>query len=1464
MLKSIRRSFGMSPSSSANQLDQLGNSDVPAGVLSPSNKPNTFVPLRRSNSFTNFFSSSRSTSPARETSDQSSSHAITPPTKASSSAQIAQTQTDSDAVLAYLVLLDKKGRQKERFPIQSLKTTMGRSLDNDVRFLVNDVSRHHCTIEIEIQGGQRIDGNKAFLQILGANGVLLNGTQVYPAPRGVGRYALHTGDSIVVAKRSFVFEFPQLTHASSPSAEASMFSSPIKASAKAGPQTPATSNRRRVRMSLVNAAQINTPARPSAKSASPSKNSNAERDARRANGLERFMQTANVSPSKANKNKSRQSLASSVMVTDLFGTPAKSHNSLVEPKQVSFSLYANSYTGRLSPVKQMRMMPPLDTMDEEQDGSFGSDSHQPKEDVDAQQEDHSVSADDKSSEDIVIVEELEQDQEELADVPEETSDAIPAFDDAENSENIPPPADNADSTPSSSPSKGGSPKRAKRRSSFFGRAGPFRGMSLGFYAEERTEDKEAQPQPSEPEQPVQDEEVEEEFSDASDVESAPMQEEELVPEQLASPAGRRVVSRSIKLGISMTPSPVKHQHFVGLTPLPRRPRLSLASRRKVSLRTQTLLRSSEAYSDRLFLPPAPGTQRSNSPSGLSKSMSMPNSISDLASAQAIPAFDTSSAEASIHSDDLLAEQVDTEDLDTALEPVLDEEDQAWKDSEDDEDEVDQSLSVLSPSPKKAPTYDFSPVKASLLPQFATPQPVSKTHSRRISMPPAGAADAKSSNRSALIRLQISGEGERIVHEVARKEEQTAADKVSEAMRSSPSKARRVVRVSDVGLPATELSMGFDLVEDAAAEPESSKIAQALNDLFTAEEEELTDDEEDEELEQQEEIVQISSKVHQSPSRPVEACAAPLQPPQTPAALNSMRHLFSAASAAPTTPDMQGLGDMLRSSPERAPQYGVLGDKMRANPEIVELLSPSRSSPRKKAMLGSSPVKGRRGVRRSQAAEIAVSTPATPRAAPAPFLAAATPVPAAVEPVASPMPAGFEAELHVTMFDASAMDAENEVLARALTDSEEQVVQDEHESEAVAVETTVAEDLENDDAMEEQPHASVQESEESEQASMPITEPEAAEVAEVVEEADAVSADVAPVQEQAASPEKRAVAEASPSKSRASRRAASASPTKRAARSASPTKRALQSSPIKRSAAPAAPAREVFAPNIEIAQETTEEAHKEEAQEEQHPVEEEVSSPSKPTRRTGSRKAKQAAEEAITATLAPAEAVQQSSPQKPTRRSKAAAAADKDEEAEPVQAEEVQESEQDAQNQEEADDAEVEEPPKRATRTRATRATAAAKPVRATRTRAAKSAASELPSSSAGYGDDEASEADESAKPKRTTRATRTTAATRGKAGKSSKAEAAAEATEVETEEDPEEQEEEVVAAAEPKTTRTRAAATRSTRAKSAAATSTTTAAAKGRGRAKASSAAEEQDAASSSTTTTTRSGRTTRRTAAAK
>ncbi len=1330
MLNTLRRSFGMSPSTS--QTD-MGSSGVPAGVLSPSDKPNTFVPLRRSNSFTNFFSSSRPSSPVKDTFDAPTTSAVQSPTKHSSSATHSEVQ--SDPVLAFLVLLDKKGRQKETFPIQNLKTTLGRSIENDVRFLASDVSRIHCTIEIEIQAAP--EGNAAFLQVLGANGVLLNGVQALPAPRGQGTYQLHSGDSIVIAKRSFLFKLPETTDVDAAKQSANLFASPVKGTkpSAAAPHTPA-GPRRRVRMSLVNAAQIDTPARASRKAASPAKSRNADdtdREARRANGLQRFVQSANVSPSKAKKS-GRQSLTSSTSTTGLFATPLKSRTIAAEPKtappkQVSFSLYANSYSGRLSPVKQMRMMPPLEAMSEEHDGSFRSDSEHVEEQHAEEDAQH-----DESEEDIVIVEELEQEAEAavtLAQGEPEADNAtqdspMSSIDAAEDAENVPPPSASSDNAPAGSPSKGGSPKRAKRRSSFFGRAGPFKGMSLGFYAEERTE-------PSEPSEPVEaveaiepvesskepeSEEAAEHFSDASDVEP----EEEQASAVALSPSARRVASKHMRLGISKTPSPVKKQHFVGLTPLPRRPRLSLSTKRRVSLRTQTLLRSSEAYSDRLFLPPPPPSPATPGASGLSKSMSMPSSLSGMVDS---PQPEGLTASASF--EDISAAEENEDDFESLLDPALVEETpaQAWRDSDEDEDEVDQSLSVSSLSPQKPPVYNFSPVKASALPQFATPQPASKTHSRRISMPPAGASDAKPSARTALVRLQISGAGERIVHEKTR---DTAVD----ASSSSPSKSRKVVRVSDVGLPATELSMGFDLLHDGAAEPESDRIAEALNDMFTAEEEEPTDDEQDDDDEEvtQEEVVQISSRNPSSPERPVTESAAP-QPavPQTPAALNSMRHLFSAAAAAPGTPNMNGLASMLQPSPEKTPQYGVLGERMRAaNPEISAILSPSKRSPTK-AALAASPSKPRRSVRRSEAAEVLVpvatiaapptplATPTTPRALPSmPDLAtpAVTPLPT---PVAEVQPA-FEAELHVTMFDAAAMDAHNEVIAQALVDSE-----------------VTQEDTEFQEDQAEADHA--------ESTADAAIEPEAAPVDDAHIEDVAVAASPEPTHEEtevvADEQEAPAPLEPSPTKTRASRRAVSVSPTKPRTRSVSPTKRATRSSPVERAFGDTAPQ-----PEAESAEEVATTAAEvfgkpEDAVEAEKDASE---SPSKATRRTGTRKAKAAASQAIAVVLE----VPVASPEKRTRRTKASVAksseAEEDAKAvaesenEPTAEEDNHEEEQDGQEEEE-----VVEAPKRATRARATRTTASTttKPARASRSRAAKASEAAHPSSSAAYGDDEASD-----------------------------------------------------------------------------------------------------------------------------
>ncbi|PWY97871.1 hypothetical protein BCV70DRAFT_202362 [Testicularia cyperi] len=1261
MFETLRRSIGMSPSSSISA-GLEGTDGAMDSVLSPSQKPNTFIPLRRSNSFTNFFSTpsrSRSTSPSKPASKQvspSKSALQTPPKANAATTNSPAEATMTEPVLAYLVLLDKKGRQKERFPIQSTRTTMGRSIDNDVRFLVSDVSRHHCTIEIEIDDAR----NTAYLQVLGANGVLLNKQLVLPAPKGEGRYKLQSGDEIVIAKRKFVFEMPEhqalnLSSSSSSSqqpGQPGLFESPVK------DQPPATpGNRsRKIRMSLVNVAQIDTPARPKPSTSatpclastrrSPSKSphkaqqQDPDRESRRVSGLNRFKQTAKLdnATKQPRQARGRQSLTLATTTSNPFATPVKSSFSTANtaiatpktapPKQVSFSLFSNGYTGRLSPVKQMRMLPPLDTMTEEQDTSLRSDAsiHVAREEEDPEAESESILEDaqqndyrspggdqeaeaeqqHESEEDIVILEELEEESASAAFESEPAESSIVDFELNSNQPTASPirdlsivqeeasissiPASPAALSPTSSPSSSSrkaSPgsKRPKRRSSFFGRAGPFSVINFGFYAEERAQQVETEASsaeadveagsvsvsqietPYEQEKPQEgrDEEV---YSDApsddhAQTEAEPGSDSESDNDndnadtgsaRLASPPSPSP-SKVRRYGLSKTPSPTKKAHFVGLTPMPRRPRLSLTTRRRVSLRTQTLLRSSEAYADRLFLPLPPTSLRATDPtgaatkssSGLSKSMSMPSSLSCFTASDSCqdmlpptPFCQDDQFEAADQDGDEYDAygeghaSVPNDDFEASLDPQLllnCESGQSEEQDDEDEDLIEQSLSVLVESPvRRRQTVAFSPVKPSAVVPFGTPQPTTASRTSRPSLPAFSTLNSTSSPSKppALLRLQISGTGERIVVAPSSSSPAKSAAETPSTSVASSGSPRKVVRVSDVGLPSSELSLGYDLVvdHDHTAQGEGEEIAQALNSLFDAEDGNLTDDEDEPEDEDdddhetageapaQEQYMQEDDDIEMADAEdnkenldPVSAdqesgrptAAASLLVPQTPVALPAIRHMFSEVHArVPATPDMRGLGELVQTppavyreqnvEPEReeepmsapalvsepvpTPRYGTLGARMRAHPDLAELMSsPSPSShpaasasrsstrsPKKKATnLGAidscdqrSPFKSsetprRRarggGIRRSQTAETPAqaSAPFTPRPHDVPVpssttLARTTQTPVSV-PVPTPQRLAFEAELHVTLIDTSVEDAANEALVLSQTQTE---------------------------------------------------------------------------------------------------------------------------------------------------------------------------------------------------------------------------------------------------------------------------------------------------------------------------------------------------------------------------------------------------------------------------------------------
>ncbi|KDN44551.1 hypothetical protein K437DRAFT_274517 [Tilletiaria anomala UBC 951] len=162
-----------------------------------------------------------------------------------------------------LVLEDKKGREKERFPMNRNVISMGRcvAMENDVRFLKSEISRVHCRIIFDDNTGE------ASIEVLGSNGIDLNGIHEAPSAfPGSNLIPLCEGDLLLIAKRFFRMRYPGGTFAPLPKQPVRadpIIDSPANAgparkgrSSNVGAGTPA---RRRVRMSLVAAAEVYSP-----------------------------------------------------------------------------------------------------------------------------------------------------------------------------------------------------------------------------------------------------------------------------------------------------------------------------------------------------------------------------------------------------------------------------------------------------------------------------------------------------------------------------------------------------------------------------------------------------------------------------------------------------------------------------------------------------------------------------------------------------------------------------------------------------------------------------------------------------------------------------------------------------------------------------------------------------------------------------------------------------------------------------------------------------------------------------------------------------------------------------------------------------------------------------------------------------------------------------------------------------
>lgn len=370
-------------------------------------------------------------------------------------------------VLAYLVLENKKGADKVTYPICKPVTKIGRLPSNDIRVYRESVSRVHCEVHVDR------DGYRAHLQVFNPRGVRVNGEDVGRNAGDQRHFELKDGDLLGIYSNYFRMRFPNKdadTATETDDENATRFSS--------------KTSRKALRMSLVRAAVVNTPgpSRPSVTSGrndrSPLKEltrdqyeqvqgSDAEVAQDMAENL--FLEPPLRSPHKLPPIRPECDQARKGRRSLIFSTPKRE-----QPRSVPWTA---------EPTKQMhrRDESALQPMKLTNQRALA---------VTTQHENSEQSGIDDSDESVVVMEEID-DGEQDDGVELAKEDELEAKESAQENFAVQP------STPiSRSPVKdiekplerltqSSSPKKSRRRSSFFGRAGVFANWNFGFYPEER-------------------------------------------------------------------------------------------------------------------------------------------------------------------------------------------------------------------------------------------------------------------------------------------------------------------------------------------------------------------------------------------------------------------------------------------------------------------------------------------------------------------------------------------------------------------------------------------------------------------------------------------------------------------------------------------------------------------------------------------------------------------------------------------------------------------------------------------------------------------------------------------------------------------------------------------------------------------------------------------------------------------
>lgn len=121
-------------------------------------------------------------------------------------APLGESRPANGVALGALKLLDDDGTSKHKYSIHKPTVSLGRALTNDVRLLLEDVSREHCRIEFSTD-------QQAVLRVTGTNGVWLNDVLVKPNENSV---TLSDGDKLKISKHLMSFTYWKATTENEP------------------------------------------------------------------------------------------------------------------------------------------------------------------------------------------------------------------------------------------------------------------------------------------------------------------------------------------------------------------------------------------------------------------------------------------------------------------------------------------------------------------------------------------------------------------------------------------------------------------------------------------------------------------------------------------------------------------------------------------------------------------------------------------------------------------------------------------------------------------------------------------------------------------------------------------------------------------------------------------------------------------------------------------------------------------------------------------------------------------------------------------------------------------------------------------------------------------------------------------------------------------------------------------------